>query len=45
MTKESIKKTHLHSSKKTVFCHISKKKICIVPNFKEENLYFAKFYG
>ena len=25
-----------------MFCQILKKKICILPNFKEENLYFTK---
>ena len=34
MTKEDIKKT----------LHIPGK-ICILPNFKEENQYFAKFEG
>ena len=33
MTKENIKKTFSQSCKK----------ICILSNFKEENLYFAKF--
>ena len=35
MTKEDIKKTLSHS----------RKKICILPNFKEENQYFVKFEG
>ena len=43
MTKETIKETLSHSWKKSVFCQILRKKICILPNFKEENLYFAKF--
>ena len=34
MNKENIKKTLSHSVKKTVFCQISRKKICILQNSK-----------
>ena len=34
MTKENIKKILSHSSKKSVFCQILRKKICILPNSK-----------
>ena len=34
MNKENIKKTLSHSLKKSVFCQISRKKICILPNSK-----------
>ena len=34
MNKENIKKTLLYSLKKSVFCQISRKKICILPNSK-----------
>ena len=36
MIKENIKKTFTHSSKKSVFCQISRKKICILPSSKGE---------
>ena len=41
MNKENIKKTLLHSFKKSVFCQISKKKICILSNSKGKKSVYA----
>ena len=44
MTKENIKKTFQESFlKKSVFCQILRKKICILPNYKgEKSVYTDK---
>ena len=42
MTKENIKKIFSQSCKKSVFCQILRKKICILPNSKSERYILIK---